>query len=592
MHFSRKLYLYVERKVLMISSNDQYKEKQNNETSEIINSPAKIKQLLDIMFAVDQASIIAITNNRGVITYANQKFCEISKYKMDELIGQDHKILNSGHHPKDFFKNMWKTIGTGHIWTGEIKNKAKDGSYYWVNTTIVPYLNEKGKPYQYISIRQDVTALKKLQEQLAHNAYHDELTGLKNRHCFTEELNKWLHQTDHAKQLGIMFLDIDRFKNITDTLGHSTGQHFLKLIAKRLSRRLKGIGDVYRFGGDEFVIAVKNRPLSEIKDIVRRIQDIFKKPFSLHRDIYYFTVSIGVSVSPQNSSDIETLMKQADIAMYKAKEIGSNSVQFFSNGTHETLSKNMKIENDLRQAIENKEFVLYYQPLVDLVQHKIIGVEALIRWNHPTKGLIPPSDFIPLAEETGMIIPISEWVLETACKQLKSWQEQGLPAIYAAVNLSPFLFETDGFIYTIKKTLQEVNLDPKYLELEITESMMQDPESVIPLLTELKSLGLSLSIDDFGTGYSSLANLRRFPVDTLKIDRSFIEDIPKDDGVIVKTILTMASNLGLNVIAEGIESKEQLQFLTDFSCPIGQGYFFSRPLPNEELKRCLTPFGC
>ncbi|MGG4038426.1 EAL domain-containing protein [Heyndrickxia ginsengihumi] len=582
----------MERKVLMISSNDQYKEKQYKDTPKITKSPASIKQLLDIMFAVDQASIVAITDNKGIITYANQKFCEISKYSMEELIGQDHEILNSGFHPKGYFKNMWKTIGTGHIWTGEIKNKAKDGSYYWVNTTIVPYLNEKGKPYQYISIRQDVTVLKKLQEQLVHNAYHDELTGLKNRRCFTEELNKWLDQTDHDKQLGIMFLDIDRFKNITDTLGHSTGQHFLKLIAKRLSRHLKGIGDVYRFGGDEFVIAVKNCSSSEIKDIVRRVQDIFQKPFSLHKDIYYFTVSIGISISPQNGSDIETLMKQADIAMYQAKEIGSNSVQFFSNKTHETLSKNMKIENDLRQAIENKEFVLYYQPLVDLVQHKIIGVEALIRWNHPTKGLIPPSDFIPLAEETGMIIPISEWVLETACKQLKSWQEQGLPPIYAAVNLSPFLFETDGFIHTIKKTLQEVNLDPKYLELEITESMMQDPESVIPLLTELKYLGLSLSIDDFGTGYSSLANLRRFPVDTLKIDRSFIEDICKDDGVIVKTILTMASHLGLNVIAEGIESKEQLQFLIDFSCPIGQGYFFSRPLPNEELKKCLTPFGC
>ena len=269
--------------------------------------------------------------------------------------------------------------------------------------------------------------------------------------------------------------------------------------------------------------------------------------------------------------------------MYRAKEAGNNSVQFFKNEAHETLSKNMKIESALRQAIEKKEFILHYQPLVDLNNQTIIGVEGLIRWNHPTLGIIPPSEFIPIAEETGLIIPISEWVLDAACQQIQHWQNSGLPPINIALNLSPYLFEIDGLAKTIQRMIQQYEIKPKLLELEITESIMQDPDRALFILKELKSLGVSLSIDDFGTGYSSLSYLRRFPIDTLKIDRSFIGDIKNDDGVLVETIIMMATHLGLNVIAEGIETKEQLQFLMDVSCPIGQGYLFSRPIPGEDI---------
>ena len=549
--------------------------------------PDSIKKLLDIQYALDQSAMVAITDQTGKITYVNQKFCDISKYSREELIGQDHRILNSGCHPKSFFQNMWITIINGNIWTGEMKKKAKDGTYYWVKTTIVPFLNEKGKPYQYISICQDITALKNLEKQLLFNAYLDNLTGLPNRHCFYEEVGAWLSKKKETDQIAMIFLDIDRFKYITDTLGHSVGDYFLKSISKRLALHLKDVGDVYRFEGDQFTIVVKNRSLTEVTKIIRKVKALLKKPFLFHNESYSFSASFGVSFSPQDGQDIETLVKKADIAMYRAKEKGNNSVQFFTNESHEALSKNMKIETALRQAIKKEEFLLYYQPLVDIKKREMVGVEALIRWNHPTEGIIPPSEFIPLAEETGLIAPITEWVLKTACKQIVKWHEEGLPQLYVAVNLSPFLLESNQFMDHLQKIIKENKLHPKYIELEITESMMQDPESAIPLLEKLKSLGVSLSIDDFGTGYSSLASLRRFTMDTLKIDRSFIDELFQDDGVIVKAILTMASHLGLNVIAEGIETKEQLQFLTKHTCPVGQGYLFSRPLPSNELEHLL-----
>lgn len=545
-----------------------------------------IKELADFKFALDQSSIVAITDQQGKITYANDKFCEISKYSKEELIGQDHRILNSGYHPQSFFKEMWRTIGNGKVWVGEVKNRAKDGSFYWVKTTIIPFVNKKNIPYQYIAIRQDITEQKEIAEQILYNAYHDNLTGLRNRHSFREDISDWIDENKETGKMAVFFLDLNRFKYINDTLGHNVGDQILKAVSKRLFNYLHEKADLYRFGGDEFIIVVKNHSVEEVEQFAKDMMSLFLDPFYIEEERHYLTSSFGVSLFPRDGQDFETLIKKADTAMYLAKEKGNNAVQFYTVDMSENMKKTMKLEKALRQAIENEQFVLYYQPQMDVKTKKMIGVEALIRWEHPTLGIIPPNEFIPLAEETGLITPITEWVLKTACKQSKSWEQEGFESLRMGVNISPYLFKAD-LVKMVRQVLQETKLDPAYLELEITESIMQAAEVTTPILNELKALGVRLSIDDFGTGYSSLAFLRYFPIQSLKIDRSFINEIEKDNGVIVKTIIDMAAHLNLSVVAEGIETKEQLDFLSDLDCHEGQGYLFSRPLPGKEIDRLL-----
>ncbi|MGG3797860.1 EAL domain-containing protein [Metabacillus fastidiosus] len=569
------------RKALLIIGKDITKVTQNEAILE-----KTIKELADFKFALDQSSIVAITNNKGEITNVNDKFCEISKYSKEELIGEDHRILNSGHHPKSFFKNMWKTIGSGKVWIGEVKNRAKDGSFYWVKTTIIPFVNSNNIPYQYIAIRQDITEQKEIAEQILYNAYHDNLTGLRNRHGFREDISDWIEENRETGKMAVFFLDLNRFKYINDTLGHNVGDQILKAVSNRLYNHLNEKADLYRFGGDEFIIVVKNHSVEEVEQFAKDIMSLFLDPFYIGKERHYLTSSFGVSLFPRDGQDFDTLIKKADTAMYLAKEKGHNAVQFYTVEMSENMKKTMKLEKALRQAIDQEQFILYYQPQIDVKTQKMIGVEALIRWEHPTLGMVPPNEFIPLAEETGLITPITEWVLRTACRQSCKWQEEGIKPLRMGVNISPYLFKAN-LVNMVKQILDDTGLDPSYLELEITESIMQAAEITTPILNQLKSLGVRLSIDDFGTGYSSLAFLRYFPIESLKIDRSFIDEIEKDNGVIVKTIIDMATHLNLNVVAEGIETKEQLDFLSELDCDEGQGYLFSRPLPISQMDELL-----
>lgn len=436
----------------------------------------------------------------------------------------------------------------------------------------------------------DVTYRNKAKEKIKQLAYYDTLTGLPNRNMLNDYFDKLLYNSiDEKQKIGVIFLDLDRFKIINDTMGHTFGDMVLQQFSKRLLECVDKDDIVCRYGGDEFIIILNDTNQIEVAKAAQRIIDEYSHPLIIDGQNIYSSTSIGISLYPQNGDDLETLIKCADTAMFYAKEKGRNNYQFYTSSQSKKVSRKMHLENELRKAIENNEFILYYQPQFNIDTGKILGVEALIRWQHSELGLISPAEFIPLAEETGLIIPIGEWVLKTACKQNKGWQESGFSSIYVAVNVSASQFQHKNFIETIKQVLKETKLKPQYLELELTESYIHNIKELMVVMNELKNIGVRLSLDDFGTSYSSLNVLRHLPIDTLKIDKSFVDDIIIDlnTAPIVKTIIDMGNNLKLNVIAEGIENKEQLNFLKQNKCAVGQGYFLSHPLPAEDIIYCL-----
>jgi diguanylate cyclase (GGDEF)-like protein/PAS domain S-box-containing protein len=431
-------------------------------------------------------------------------------------------------------------------------------------------------------------ARKQAEERIIRLAHYDELTGLANRNMFGQCLNHALARARrNGKLLAVLFIDLDRFKNINDTLGHDAGDRVLKEVAERLQGCLRASDTIGRLGGDEFVVLLEEMPQPVYcGTVAQKILATIAKPVTVGEQNFQLTASIGISAYPADGEDAQNLLKNADVAMYRAKEQGKNNYQFYSAQMNVHSLEHLEMESDLRRALERNEFLLHYQPKVDVVSGRITGMEALVRWQHPGKGLIPPLQFIPLAEETGLIVPIGEWVLKTACARNKSWHEQGLPPLRVAVNLSARQFAHEGLLQDVENILHETGLDPTLLELEITESLvMQNPARAVKRLNELKAMGIHLSIDDFGTGYSSLSNLKHFPIETLKIDRSFIRDLPADadDSAITLAILAMAHSLKLKVIAEGVETVEQLNFLRDHLCDEVQGYYFSKPLSELEF---------
>lgn len=429
-------------------------------------------------------------------------------------------------------------------------------------------------------------------DRVHHIAFHDDLTALPNRLMLTERLDQALGRHRRAKMtLAILYMNLDRFKVINDSLGHEAGDILLCLVADRLRAQLREGDSLARVGGDEFVILIENYGNSiALSACAQRFVEQLSAPFLLGKKDCHVTVSIGISTFPADGSDSQSLLKAADVAMYRAKETGRNNYQYYLPSMNVHTLERLELESDLRQALERGEFFLHYQPKVEIASGLITGVEALLRWKHPLRGLVPPLDFIPLAEETGLIVPIGEWVLATACARTKSWQGCGLPKLSVAVNLSARQFADTMLLAKLTRIIHASGLDPSLLELEITESVvMSNGESAVSVLEKLKSIGVQIAIDDFGTGYSSLAYLKRFPIDILKVDRSFIRDIPADSGdmKITRAIIAMAHGLRLKVVAEGVETAEQMEFLGSQSCDAVQGYFLYRPLQEEELADVL-----
>jgi diguanylate cyclase (GGDEF)-like protein/PAS domain S-box-containing protein len=536
---------------------------------------------------------IIITDAEGRIETVNSAFYSITGYSPEEVIGQNPKILKSGLHEVDFYRKLWESLKQEGHWQGEIWNRRKNGELYpeWLSISSVK--SEQNKTTNYVAIFTDITDRKLSEKRLNRLAHYDALTGLPNRLLFLDRMNQAFNHAHRRNQLvPILFLDLDRFKIINDTLGHSTGDLLLKEVAKRLSGSVKEWDTVSRFSGDKFVILLEDiGRIEAVNQIARKILNRLSKAFNIKNQELYISASIGISIYPNDGEDPDTLINNAEVAMYRAKEKGKNNFQMYAPVMNSTAFQRLVMENSLRKAVDKNELLLHYQPQIEVKTGRIVGVEALIRWQHQEMGLVYPGQFISLAEETGLIVPIGEWVLYNACLQNKKWQEAGIEPISISVNLSVRQFKDQSLFDSIQHVINETGLNPRLLDIEITETAaMHDAEYSISILEKLKDMGISISIDDFGTGYSSLNYLKQLPLDTLKIDKSFVHDIVvnEDDNAIVSAIIAMAHKLRLGVVAEGVETQIQFNFLQSLECDRMQGYLFSRPLPAEEFEQLIS----
>lgn len=550
--------------------------------------------------AFDTQEGVFITDAHGVILRANLACTLMTGYSAEEFLGQTPRLLNSGRHNKDFFQDMWDTINRTGGWKGEVWDRRKDGEVFPAWLTISMVKNAAGEVTHYIGTLSDLTEHKRTAEQIERLVFYDPLTGLPNRTLMLDRLEQVKNSNSRNNACGaVLLIGLDNFKTINDTLGHDVGDLLLKHVARRLTACVRAEDTVSRLGGDEFVVILGNlTPLTEeaagqAESIGEKILIALNQNYSLDEVTYRGTASIGATVFQDKLASTDEVLKQADLAMYKAKVTGRNSIRFFDPDMEQAIMKRAALETDLRAAVEQSQFVLHYQPQLDLRTGQLVGVEALVRWLHPVRGLIAPLEFIPLAEDIGLIEPIGAWVLSEACRQLKEWQKDGIINFRMSVNLSASQFRNKGLPDLVQSTLNARDLAAESLDLEVTESMAMDsPQDTVAMLKILARSGIRLSLDDFGTGYSSLAYLKQFPLHILKIDRSFVKDIETDpdDAVICDAIVQLARKLDMEVIAEGVETKAQLQFLLSVGCGMIQGYWLSKPLPADLASRFIKEY--
>ncbi len=539
---------------------------------------------------------VMITDVDNNIVRVNHAFSRLTGYQADEVMGKNPSMLKSGKHGPGFYQEMWKTITEQHYWQGEIWNQRKSGQIYPEWLTITAIADEVGAIVNHVGIFSDISKDKEYTETIYNLAFYDPLTSLPNRRLFLDRLKHSITTLTRSEKHGaLLFIDVDNFKRLNDTKGHQFGDQLLMMVAERLLSCVRVNDTVARLGGDEFVIMLES--LSEDQDqatvqaelVGEKVLWTTSRPYRLNNQDYMSTVSVGISLYDHASSDSE-LLKQADTAMYQSKAAGRNTLRFFSQEMQSHLEDRMELETDLCQALARHQFKLYYQPQV-VDGNGAIGAEVLLRWIHPKRGFVSPDKFIPIAEEIGVISEIGDWVLANACHQLKQWEDEPLMKnLVLAVNVSPCQFRQPDFVYKVAETIRASEIEPNKLKLEITETaIIEDLDTTIAKMQALKKIGVSFSLDDFGTGHSSLAVLKKLPLDQLKIDKSFVIDLPNDvnDSVIAQTIIAMSTTLGLSVVAEGVETEEQRTFLSRNGCSIHQGYLYSKPVPLEELAPLL-----
>jgi diguanylate cyclase (GGDEF)-like protein/PAS domain S-box-containing protein len=535
----------------------------------------------------NSASAVLITDKQGTIEYVNKKFCQLTGYAPEVAIGKNPRILKSESTPREVFNNLWQTILSGREWRGELLNRRRNGEVYWSVTSISPLHNDDGEITHFIANVEDINERKNAEATIERLAYYDPLTDLPNRRMMQDRLELALKRS-RRQEIGtaLLYIDLDGFKHINDNLGHPAGDKLLREMARRFTNILRDDDIVCRMGGDEFAVILHDiHHEQDAAPVAQILLEALAEPMLLEESEVVVTGSAGIAMFPKDGEDGKTLEKHADIALYHAKELGKNTFRFFSKELNSASSDRIAMEQGLRRLLENQELDLHYQPKVAVATGRVVGVEALVRWNSPEFGLVSPLRFIPLAEETRQIIPIGEWVLRTACRQQLLWQQQGLQ-LSMAVNLSAVQFKSPNLIERISTIIDETGISPENLEFELTESaLVEKPDEVVHVLERLRSLGCGISIDDFGTGYSSLSYLKNFPVTVLKIDRSFVIDLAHNSGdqAIARSVVDLANNLNMKTVAEGVEEPEQLRILQQIGCTYIQGYIYSRPVPADRI---------